>query len=37
MFNFSKIRPHQKEVSEESEKVCEESFCVLKTWNEGET
>ena len=31
MFNFSKIRPHQKEVSKESEKTCEESFCMLKT------
>ena len=37
MFNFSKIRPHQKEVFKGSEKICEESFCVLKTWNEVET
>ena len=36
-FNFSKIRPHQKEFSKESEKICEESFCMLKTWNEVET
>ena len=31
MFNFSKIRLHQKDVSKESKKTCEESFCMLKT------
>ena len=28
--NFSKIRTHQKEVSRESEKTCEESFCMRR-------
>ena len=31
MFNFSKISPHQIEVSKESKKTCEESSCMLKT------
>ena len=31
MFNFTKIRRHQKELSIESEKTCEESFYMLKT------
>ena len=31
MFNFSKIRPHEKEIPKESEKTCEESFSMLKT------
>ena len=31
MFNFTKIRRHQKELSTESEKTCEESFYMLKT------
>ena len=37
MFNFSKIKPHQNEVSKESEKIHEESFCLLKTWNDVAT
>ena len=31
MFNFTEIRRHQKELSIESEKTCEESFYMLKT------
>ena len=31
MFSFSKIMPHEKEVSKESEKTCKESSCILKT------
>ena len=31
MFNFSIIRPHEKEISKEPKKTCEESFCMLKT------
>ena len=31
MFNFSKIRQHEKQISKNPEKTCEESFCILIT------
>ena len=31
MFNFSKIKLHEKEISKEPVETCEESFCMVKT------